>query len=237
MGWVTSAVALVVVWAMIGGGLSAYIRWCFRFDRSRMWREALRRAGLAPLMLVGVEVSQWAANLVETPIDRNSLLMGLIIAWLVPPVITLIKHVRAAPNAVPVHPTVSPPTDARPISTGVAIAILVVSSIVSVGPWYLFRISRAPAAWVGSMGMLSPFVILATLLLLTRRAERSGHGAQSRHLGFLWAIGMASLAIQVTAMAATMSIVTLTLVIGVTGMLLMSGGMLAFLVRSGRSRS
>jgi hypothetical protein len=237
---VNSAVALVLVWAIVAGVLSAYIRWCFRFspDRHRMWREVLRRAGSVPLLFLAIIVSQWLVNRVDTPADRKSLLLGFIIAWLVPPVITLVKQVMAAPGAISVNVTGPPLTAARPTSSASALTALVASAIIALGAWSILAIAGAPDGWVGSMAVLPPLALLVTLFLLTRRAERSiaDHAARTRRVGMLWSIGMALLAFQIAVVAEAMGRLTLIMAIGVTGTFLVSVVFLAVLVRPGRSR-
>ena len=99
-----SIVVLVLVWALLAGVLSAYILWCLRYqpDRRHVWREALRRAGIVPLMFLASVVSYWLINRINTPGAEEDFLLGFITAWLIPPGITLVKGLIAAPGAASV---------------------------------------------------------------------------------------------------------------------------------------
>jgi len=240
MTFVRSAVAVILVWAVIAGVLSAYIRWCFRFspDRQHMWREAVRRAGIAPLMLFAVIASQLLVNRVDTPFDPKNFVLAFVMAWLVPPVIVLVKHVTVASRSASLDVVQASATDDRAVSRASELAVLVVAAVVSLGVWFILAIGGTPSGWVGAMGMMPPLATTVTLFLLTRRAERSisSHAARAHHLGLLWSIGIALVALQIAAVASTTGRMTLKIGIGAIGMLLMSAVLRAFLVRGSAPR-
>jgi hypothetical protein len=168
-----SAVTVVFVWAMLAAVLSAYVFWSLRAtaDRRPMWREALRRAGIAPLLFAGLVVSQRVADRVHTPVDNQIFFLVFSVAWIIPPAITAVKQLRA--GRVAIDRTSVPSADARPMSSATALIVLVACAVTTLGAWLVFVISRVSDGLVGTAGMGTLLVLLVTLFLLTRRAERS----------------------------------------------------------------
>jgi len=200
-----------------------------------MWREAIRRAGLVPLLFVAIVVSQWVINRVDMPADKKNVLLAFIIAVLIPPLITLAKSLMRAPGTAPSSVPSAQLAGSRstPTPTALALTALVATAIAAMAAWLILVIAGATATWLGSTGLVLPVTLLATLFVLTRQAERSikDQAIRTRRVGFLWSIGMALMAIQIAVVAGTMGRLTLVMGIGVVGTFLVSVVLLLFLVR------
>ena len=130
------------------------------------------------------------------------------------------------------------PTAGRPISTASAVTILVGSSIGILAAWLMLATAGLPATVFGSLGALPIIVLVVTLFVLTRRAERSiaDRTARTRHVGWLCAIGMGLLGIQAVVVGKMMNVLTTRLALWATGTVLISVAYVVFLVRSGEAR-
>jgi hypothetical protein len=220
---------------MIAGVLTAYIRWCFAFEagRDHIWRETIRRAAIFPIILIAILVSQSAIDRVDTRFDRTGLLSAFIVAWLVPPFVMLVRYVIAAPQRATPSEALPSSTDDREITNTTAVAALVLTAVIAFGVWFLVTMNGGLGDSIGPLGMMPPVALTVALFLLTRRTERSvpNHSARRHRLGLLWSIGIALAALQIAAVALVMNRMTPTIGVGVFGMVLASGGLLAFLLR------
>ena len=211
----TTAMTVTLVWAVIAGVLSAYIRCCFRFrpDRQHFWREVMRRAGIFPLLLLGIVASQLLVNQISTPFDPKNFVLAFIIVWIIPPVIVLVEHITLSSRSAPLDVVLASVTDDRAVSTASALITLVVTAVISAGVWLILARGETPANWIGAVGLMPSLATLTALYLLTRRAERSisNHAVRTHHLGLLWSIGIALMALQSTAVAWRMGVMTYTI--------------------------